>query len=91
MNAGEDLILSETWMKPERNPKPPKIVLTPVQWGPMRSLVGEGHIYIRLGNGTEQLFELEKDPGEANDLSGRPEYADLLARFRDRLEKVGFF
>jgi arylsulfatase A-like enzyme len=91
INSNEELILSETWLKLEKNPRPPKVVLTPVQLGPMRSLVGEGHVYIRLANGREQLFDLEHDPSETNDLAGKPEFAPLLERFRARLEQVGWF
>jgi arylsulfatase A-like enzyme len=87
----EDLILSETWLKLEKNPRPPKHVFTPVQWGPMRSLVGEGYVYIRLANGREELYDLEHDPAEVDNLAGRPEVAALLDRFRHRLAQVGWF
>src|SRR6185437_16458587 len=61
LSPDEELILSETWLKLEKNPKPAKHVYTPVQWGPMRSLVGEGHVYIRLANGREELYDFERD------------------------------
>lgn len=35
--------------------------------------------------GTEVLFDLADDPREEKDLSGRPEYAAVLSRFRKRL------
>ena len=47
---------------------------------------------------TEMLFDLEKDPGELHDLSGIPEYADVLAKMRRALSghirttnDLGFF
>lgn len=46
----------------------------------------------------EMLFDLEKDPGELHDLSGIPEYADVLAKMRRALSghirttnDLGFF
>jgi arylsulfatase A-like enzyme len=34
---------------------------------------------------TEQLFDLQRDPGEVRDLAADPHHADELARWRDRL------
>ena len=46
----------------------------------------------------EMLFDLESDPDEINDLSGRPEYADILKKMRKELSRhirttsdLGFF
>lgn len=91
LNPDEELVLSETWLKLVKNPKIPKHVFTPVQWGPMRSLVGEGHVYIHQANGREELYDLERDREEVNNLVGRPEFAPLLERFRNRLAQVGWF
>ncbi|MCC2686199.1 MAG: sulfatase [Paenibacillaceae bacterium] len=38
--------------------------------------------------GTEQLFDLRRDPGECRDLSGEAEYRDELLRWRHRLIDV---
>jgi arylsulfatase A-like enzyme len=87
----DDPILSEVWLKLERNPRPPRHIAMPVQLGPMRSLVAEGLVYIRLGNGHEELYDLEGDPDEQNNLAERPEYRDAIGRFRRRLEQIGWF
>lgn len=47
--------------------------------------------YVYYINGRPQLFDLEKDPREMNDLAGDPEYAEMLARFEKALrERVDF-
>lgn len=35
-----------------------------------------------------ELYDLEKDPGELNNLYGKPEYEDLLKQLRSRLEEL---
>ena len=41
--------------------------------------------YIRWGDGSELLFDVERDPRETRDLSARPDYAETLAAWRERL------
>ncbi len=50
----------------------------------------DGHIKLIWfsGNGHTQLFDLDNDPEEKQDLSRSPEYHDLLALWRDRLAQT---
>ena len=36
----------------------------------------------------EMLFDLEKDPDELHDLSGTPEYAEILSKMRQALSDL---
>ncbi len=54
----------------------------PVVRGPMHSLVADGKIYIRNGDGVEELYDLEADPAEAHDLSGSADSRVALEGFR---------
>jgi len=60
----------------------------PVERGPaMYSLVDSTHHYILNGDGSEDLFDLTTDPGEASNLSGVPSYENLIADFREKLKE----
>jgi hypothetical protein len=61
---------------------------SPVFRGSMRAVVADGKAYIRNGDGVEELYDLEKDPGETRDLAGAPECARELGRFRDELRRL---
>jgi hypothetical protein len=54
----------------------------PAAKGPMKSLVASGMHYIRSANGLEELYALESDPEERNNLAGSPSARDLLQKFR---------
>ena len=41
----------------------------PALRGPMKSVVAEGHVYIRNSDGREELYNLADDPGEVRDLA----------------------
>ncbi|MEM7233044.1 MAG: sulfatase [Planctomycetota bacterium] len=43
--------------------------------------------YIRYENGKEELYDTTKDPYEWHNVAGRPEHANRLAGFRERLLK----
>jgi hypothetical protein len=57
----------------------------PVARGPMSALVARGKHYIRNGDGTEELYDLEADPGELHDLASDPTFLPELMRFRAAL------
>lgn len=58
----------------------------PPAWrGPMHSLVRDGKVYIRNANGEEELYDLEADPGERNDLAENADSEPILERFRNVL------
>lgn len=41
--------------------------------------------YIHYSDGARQLFDLDQDPDELNNLAGRPEYADIECELRNAL------
>ena len=48
----------------------------------MTEVVAEGKVYIRNGDGREELYDLEGDPREEHDLAGAAESAPFLERLR---------
>ena len=61
---------------------------SPSSRGSMESLVDHGLTYIREGDGSEELYDLENDPAEEHDLSGTPDGQAALARARAFLEQL---
>jgi arylsulfatase A-like enzyme len=59
-----------------------KILWPPALRGPMESLVADGLIYIRNGDGVEELYDLQADPEEVRDLSNTADSPAALERFR---------
>lgn len=43
------------------------------------------YIFHAAGEGQEQLFDLQKDPGELHDVAGDPGYQDVLRAWRQRM------
>ncbi|GIW86825.1 MAG: hypothetical protein KatS3mg108_1149 [Isosphaeraceae bacterium] len=70
-------------------PKPGKPVRAraPVARGPMQALATERHTYIKLGDGSEQLYELATDPAEERNRSGDPSEAARIEAFRRSLRE----
>lgn len=81
-----------------KDPRPAKMLLSevdksrnepdwyPVMKGAMKSLVGRGYHYIKNeGDGREELYDLESDPGEAHDVARSAESRATLERFRRAL------
>jgi arylsulfatase A-like enzyme len=61
----------------------------PVTRGDMKSLLADGHHYIRnFGDGREELYDLGADPGEENDLAREPRARERLVRSRDAVERI---
>ncbi len=58
----------------------------PAARGRMTEVVAEGKVYIRNGDGREELYDLERDPREVNDLAGAAASAPLLERLRATLK-----
>ncbi|MFO0953710.1 MAG: sulfatase-like hydrolase/transferase [Isosphaeraceae bacterium] len=61
---------------------------SPVFRGPMKAVVSETHVFIRNGDGREELYNASADPEEQQDLSTRPESADLVTRLRAELDRL---
>ena len=60
----------------------------PALRGPMKSVVAEGHVYIRNSDDREELFDLAADPAEATDLAGRGDLKGTLERLRNLADQV---
>lgn len=67
----DELILSELHLSGKALTKP-KPDAPPASYGPMRSLVAGGKIYIRDGLGREEVYDLDDDPDEVHDLARMP-------------------
>lgn len=60
----------------------------PAQRGTMRALAEGTYTYIRNGDGSEELYDLDRDPDESANLAGQPGSRPVVERFRRRLERV---
>jgi arylsulfatase A-like enzyme len=60
----------------------------PVAKGPMVALVAENLHYIRMGDGSEELYSLGADPEERFNWAGAATPREVLPRFRARLEAM---
>ena len=67
---------------------PPNQGHSPVFRGSMKSLVVDETLYILNGDGVEELYDLDADPGEVRDLAGRPDAGAILGRFRGELGRL---
>ncbi len=61
----------------------------PVARGPMQSLAEEGRTYMRMGDGTEELYDLTADPGENVNRAAEPAQMGRIAGYRSLLERLG--
>jgi arylsulfatase A-like enzyme len=61
---------------------------TPVSKGPMRAVVLEGDRMIRGGDGTEELFEFDRDPWERHNLADTAAAAPRLERLHAALKAI---
>ena len=58
----------------------------PARKGPMKAIVSDGRLYIRHGDGREELYDVAADPAETYDLVRiQPE---LLLQYRVRMEEI---
>lgn len=60
----------------------------PSPFGLASSLVWREHVYIRRDDGSEELYDLERDPGESNDIAKLPPSQLVLGRLRDELNRL---
>lgn len=60
----------------------------PISAGDMNAVLAPPYKYIRGGDGSEELYDLEADPGERADLHGTPALAAVLARLRHYLDGI---
>jgi arylsulfatase A-like enzyme len=83
-DAGEP-VLSEVASPARNNPNQGR---SPVFRKPLKALTDRGSVYIRGGDGSEELYDLEADRGEERNLARDPAAAAELARMRERLERT---
>ncbi len=57
----------------------------PAAKGPIQSLIAGGMHYIRLADGSEELYSLSSDPDEQINVAGSPMTRAVIQGFRDRL------
>jgi arylsulfatase A-like enzyme len=81
-DSSSEVILSEIEAPPEDDPNRG---LSPAARGPMTSVVDREFHYIRGGDGREELYDLNRDPAEERDLAKKPELAETLGRFREKV------
>jgi len=72
MEAGKPLFLTNQGREPAAK-------------GPMKALLAGGLHYIRSGDGSEELYNLESDRKEQTNLAGLPSAATILQSFRAAL------
>jgi arylsulfatase A-like enzyme len=66
-----------------RGGKPsPELRWPPAVRGPMQAIVADGKIYIRNGDGVEELYDIAADPAEVHDLAGSAAGRVVLKRFQ---------
>jgi arylsulfatase A-like enzyme len=61
---------------------------SPVFRGPMKAILAGQTVYVRNGDGREELYDLAADPGETHDLAALPETAATLDRMREALARI---
>ena len=61
---------------------------SPVFSGPMKAVTRGSRVYIRNGDGREELFDVESDPGQTHNLAGLVESKTELERFRADLMQL---
>ena len=77
-----DLLLSEVDAPVKTAPNQGR---SPVFRGAMKAVVGEEKVYIRNGDGVEELYDFADDPDQRNDLSDSEQGRPLLEKFRGEL------
>lgn len=65
-----------------------RMLEVPATLGPVKSLVSGGQVYIRNGDGREELFDLKNDPLDMRNLADAPQSRPVLDRFRGDLERA---
>jgi arylsulfatase A-like enzyme len=61
---------------------------TDASHGPISAILDEGKVYIRHGNGSEELYDLDVDPTESHNLSGTEGARPILARCRRIFDQI---
>lgn len=66
----------------------PNLGSSPAFRGPMQAVVAGQEVYIRNGDGVEELYDLASDPSQAHDLAHAPASLPRLATLRSELDRM---
>lgn len=66
----------------------PNLGLSPAFRGPMKALVSGQDVYIRNGDGVEEVYDLTTDPSQARNLAGTPSVLPKLDLFRKTMDQM---
>ncbi len=83
--SGHDAVLSEA--DPSHH-LPSELDHAPINRGPMRAIVTDSHVYIRNGDGKEELYDLEADAHELVNKAGAGFHDPPLDHFRATLRRM---
>ncbi len=61
---------------------------SPVFRGPMKAVAAGKHVYVRNGDGQEELFDVEADPMQSRNLAGLPQVQSILDQIRTDLDRL---
>ncbi|MGZ3337380.1 MAG: sulfatase family protein [Isosphaeraceae bacterium] len=61
---------------------------SPVFRGPMKAVAAGKHVYVRNGDGQEELFDMEADPMQSRNLAGLPQVQSVLDQIRTDLDQL---
>ena len=61
---------------------------SPVFRGPMKAVAAGKYVYIRNGDGQEELFDVEADPMQSRNLAGLPQVQSILVQIRTHLDRL---
>jgi len=61
---------------------------SPVFRGPMKAVAAGKHVYVRNGDGQEELFDVGADPMQLRNLAGLPQVQSILVQSRAYLEQL---
>jgi hypothetical protein len=61
---------------------------SPVFRGPMKAVAAGKHVYVRNGDGQEELFDVAADPMQSRNLAGLPQVQSILDQIRTDLDRL---
>lgn len=67
---------------------PPNQGRSPVFRGPMKAVTFDHFVLIKNGHGKEELYDVEADPRQLNELSGSPRHTPALQQGRESLTEL---
>jgi arylsulfatase A-like enzyme len=83
--VNDDPVISEVAIKTRVSHHPK---LAPAFRGPLASVIVDGKVYIRDATGSEELYDLARDPAETDNLAGSPASRPALERCRVAFDRA---